>query len=739
MKKVFTLLTLLVAIATSAWADALTIKTVDGNTTTWDLTAITADMLSTLSSSCWESKDKGSYYQTKASTSESPDFAEGLTFIDTNSSGTKARLYKESANGFYFGGNAAAMSVAVTAGQTITVTTTGGGGVSSSDITFTVTNSSGTYTSTAIIPAGSSLTTVKFARATGSATYCTSVVVETNQKPTITTQPVSGNYGVGDTPTALSVVAVSSEGTLTYQWYKNTDGDTSAKEGDKIDGATSATLAAANISTASAGTTYYYVVVADDRGSITSSLATIFVGSLYSIVYDLGAGTGTAPTQADLADGATFTVADAPGDLVPPSGKEFKCWNDGADDYDAGDTYTMGTSNVTLTAVYQDRTYKGLTPSETLDLTDATSSTFTTQWYTSRGYKTGYYYDAPNGKAVFSTFAVYQSSTSQTWSTTDSGNSGNGAAWSASGDFKGGAYYSDGEDSKWYWAVVRNTARNFYYRVTGVTSVSALMGGKAIIEAYQVNTGVVTPDPVKSASIDAAGTLSLTELTSSNEYIIVVRGNNGNSNVTFSEIAFYFPAVSTVSITPAKAQTTYVTTYALDFSSVDGLKAYVATGSTTTTVELTSVDEVPVGTPLILKGTAGTEYNVSVVVSADAPATNYLVAGPATINASTASESRYVLSGGKFKKVVTDGVNIPAGKCYLQLDESGLGSSASSLEMNFSEENEDNTEDNTTGIETIDSSKTGFLDGDFYNLSGQRVAQPTKGLYIVNGKKVIVK
>ena len=26
-----------------------------------------------------------------------------------------------------------------------------------------------------------------------------------------------------------------------------------------------------------------------------------------------------------------------------------------------------------------------------------------------------------------------------------------------------------------------------------------------------------------------------------------------------------------------------------------------------------------------------------------------------------------------------------------------------------------------------------------YNLSGQRVAQPTKGLYIVNGRKVVMK
>ena len=30
-------------------------------------------------------------------------------------------------------------------------------------------------------------------------------------------------------------------------------------------------------------------------------------------------------------------------------------------------------------------------------------------------------------------------------------------------------------------------------------------------------------------------------------------------------------------------------------------------------------------------------------------------------------------------------------------------------------------------------------DREVYNLAGQRVAQPTKGLYIVNGKKVVIK
>lgn len=44
--------------------------------------------------------------------------------------------------------------------------------------------------------------------------------------------------------------------------------------------------------------------------------------------------------------------------------------------------------------------------------------------------------------------------------------------------------------------------------------------------------------------------------------------------------------------------------------------------------------------------------------------------------------------------------------------------------------------DNATNIEVVKSVKN---NGEFFNLAGQRVANPTKGLYIVNGKKYIVK
>ena len=56
-------------------------------------------------------------------------------------------------------------------------------------------------------------------------------------------------------------------------------------------------------------------------------------------------------------------------------------------------------------------------------------------------------------------------------------------------------------------------------------------------------------------------------------------------------------------------------------------------------------------------------------------------------------------------------------------------SSANFLSMDFGE---------TTGIESAGKPQT-TTNCEFYNLAGQRVAQPTKGLYIVNGKKVLVK
>ena len=179
-----------------------------------------------------------------------------------------------------------------------------------------------------------------------------------------------------------------------------------------------------------------------------------------------------------------------------------------------------------------------------------------------------------------------------------------------------------------------------------------------------------------------------------------------------------------VSITPAKATTTYVTTKALDFSSVAGLKAYAATAASASSVTLTEVGAVPAGTPLVLIGTASTEYTVPVAASASAPAANLLVAGDGTTTIGGTGKYDYVLSSGVFHRA-NEGT-VAVGKAYLHLDSAPA---ARELTISFGE---------ATGISAIAKSQEPNANG-YYNLAGQRVAQPTKGLYIVNGKKIVVK
>lgn len=68
----------------------------------------------------------------------------------------------------------------------------------------------------------------------------------------------------------------------------------------------------------------------------------------YSVTYDLNGGTGTTPTQANVAAGGTFTLAAS--SEFSKTGYSFAGWNDGTTTYDEGDTYTMPAEAVTLKA-----------------------------------------------------------------------------------------------------------------------------------------------------------------------------------------------------------------------------------------------------------------------------------------------------------------------------------------------------------------------------------------------------
>lgn len=66
-------------------------------------------------------------------------------------------------------------------------------------------------------------------------------------------------------------------------------------------------------------------------------------------------------------------------------------------------------------------------------------------------------------------------------------------------------------------------------------------------------------------------------------------------------------------------------------------------------------------------------------------------------------------------------------RCYFMLK--GVANNARTFNLLFDNE--------TTGIQTI--AKNVATGNEYFNLSGQRVSMPQKGVYIKNGKKVIVK
>ena len=114
---------------------------------------------------------------------------------------------------------------------------------------------------------------------TSSATSCVAKVVVLAQSasaPTITAQPSSISVYVGST--AKMTIRVTGTGTLSYQWYSNTEN--SKDTGAKIDGATASEYAAP---TAAVGTTYYYCDITNTADTPSGTVAMTAVSDIASV------------------------------------------------------------------------------------------------------------------------------------------------------------------------------------------------------------------------------------------------------------------------------------------------------------------------------------------------------------------------------------------------------------------------------------------------------------------------
>ena len=183
-------------------------------------------------------------------------------------------------------------------------------------------------------------------------------------------------------------------------------------------------------------------------------------------------------------------------------------------------------------------------------------------------------------------------------------------------------------------------------------------------------------------------------------------------------------------------KTTWCSEYDLDFTNVTGIKAYTATGydDIDKTIWLTRVMKVPAGTGILVKGDAGT-YKIP-HVNVRAYYTNMLVGnvGEAIkIEETDGDKTNYYLSGKDGTFVSVNGnANIGKNKAYLQLPTSVFAGTRS-IGINYDDE------DGTTGINVQSSMFNVQSDNAYYTLQGQRVQNPGKGLYIYNGRKVVIR
>ena len=174
----------------------------------------------------------------------------------------------------------------------------------------------------------------------------------------------------------------------------------------------------------------------------------------------------------------------------------------------------------------------------------------------------------------------------------------------------------------------------------------------------------------------------------------------------------------------------------VDFSTLN-LKAYTGGGFNRQTGVLTMmrVYDVPAGTGLLLKGEPGTYF---VPYSQSYSIYSNLLKGVTTetnLAATTGGYANYVLGSGSngtgFYRVPTEGTTLAAGRAYLTIP-AETAASRNALRLAFDDEDE------ATGI-NASLTNSEEVNGAVYDLQGRRVEQPQPGLYIRNGKKVIIK
>lgn len=204
-------------------------------------------------------------------------------------------------------------------------------------------------------------------------------------------------------------------------------------------------------------------------------------------------------------------------------------------------------------------------------------------------------------------------------------------------------------------------------------------------------------------------------------------GTNQSADLDYIYIQRTGDATETVSVSEA-GFATYATTNNVVVPNDENVKVMtVKVNAEGTAIELNEVKAgtvIPAGRGILVKAPAG---NCDFVVTSDKGTeltNNDLVAATSDV---TSDGTKYFALTKIGEKVgfalVENGVVIPAGKAYLEVPK---GTAAKFFGL----------DGEATGINSV---KTAKADGAYYTLEGVKTTKPVKGLYIHNGKKIVVK
>ena len=427
----------------------------------------------------------------------------------------------------------------------------------------------------------------------------------------------------------------------------------------------------------------------DGADNVDITLSGSVNNQTYAVTYVLNGGEGDAPTESAQEAGASITLAAAPTRTC----YTFAGWLCSADAQvkTAGFDYTMTAANTTFTAQW--------TPVYSSSLDFAAQVTAKIENDTALPAIATF---LESGNIVGSDLG------SSAWET--------GSDWGGTikGGFLGYKLKANGakvtflaKQGKLVTIVLGSIAANVTLTKNGATStISASSGDNA---QTVVTPFVADEDMLISLTTTSSGTVTLKKILIS-DYV----------TTSISSVGY----------------ATYATSQPLDFTYVSGVEAYTATADGATVTFNKVSGKVPANTGLLLYKNGGTasDVYVSVEPAYEDAISNVLVANVAggKIDQTTEGKTNFVLKadgegGAAFYKVSSVGFTMKANTAYLSV----AAPATSRFNIVFDGDSE------ATDIRSINGEES-TING-YYDLQGRHVSIPTKGLYIVNGKKVVIK